>query len=1244
MTVRRTGNGFENLAGLAQAVTASLELPEVLDRVARAATELLPDSSSRIWVVEGDRLVLRAASGTLAPPMSGQKTEFTFGEGVAGHAAVTREPLVVEDVLADPRTVNVEWMRQEGYVSFVGIPLLVRDRLVGVLSLLTRHRHRFSPEELEILVSFGAQAAIAIENARLYAETERSRREAEVLAGLARTINASLDLDTILQRVAEEAREICGSDMARIALRDPRSDAMVIRYRIGARYQEYDTLGVEPEKGAGGLVLTTGHPFRTDNYAEDPRISRDYLEVARAEEVVTELVVPIQIEDRVEGLLYVDNRSPRPFTDQDEAILRRLADHAAIAIQNARVFEEQVRLFEETRRQHQEAVAFGEVARDITSSLDLHEVFQRIVDRARDLCGSDLAFLAPYDREKGTATIGAVSGARTRVLMSLTIMPGRGTGGRVLETGEPFVTDDYLHDPRISQDYAAAAIREGFIAQAVVPLRFRRAITGLLWVVNRTPRPFTPRDIAILNKLADQAALALENARLYVEAQEQLKETEALLSVSRALSSTLELEPLLRHFLRQVAQILDADSAGVWLVNPDTGLLEPFAGYHIPPHLLELLRASRIDTEGSSFYAQAFASKRVQVSSNVPEDPRIRDIQKVAVPHRAQLFAPVVAKDQVIGAFSAVWWERAREFSERELALIEAMGSQAGVAIENARLFQENQRKLEEQSVLYELSRAVTGQLNVAQLVQAIHQQVGRILDARNMLIVLYDEGRREFEVGLRMLEGAPDPNPTYRYSLGRGLMSRVVERRRAIRTSNYLETCRTEGVEPVPTSLRFPYWLGVPMIAGDQVLGGLALRSAARPFAEADERLLTNIAGLAALAVRSARLYEERTRAYAELAAAQEQLIRTEKLRALGEMASGVAHNFNNLLTSILGRTQLILQHVEDSRLRQWLQVIERAALDGARTVRRIQELTRVRRDQPFVAVDLNEVVQEALEVTQPRWREEPESRGISIRLVPALGELPPVDGDPAELREALINLILNAVDAMPQGGTLSLTTAVVGDRVVVMVSDTGVGMSEEVQRRLFDPFFTTKGPRGTGLGLSMTYGVITRHRGEISVESAEGKGSTFRLTFPAGRVTPPGSDRSGASSGATSLRCLVVDDEPLVREVLGDLLNQGGHEAVLVADGAEAIARFKAEPFDLVLTDLAMPGLNGWQVARAVKDHHPRTPVLIVTGWGVEISPEELQAHGVDRILSKPLQLDEILSAVAACRPVRSTQEGLS
>jgi CheY-like chemotaxis protein len=351
-----------------------------------------------------------------------------------------------------------------------------------------------------------------------------------------------------------------------------------------------------------------------------------------------------------------------------------------------------------------------------------------------------------------------------------------------------------------------------------------------------------------------------------------------------------------------------------------------------------------------------------------------------------------------------------------------------------------------------------------------------------------------------------------------------------------------------------------------------------------------------------------------------------------MGEMASGVAHDFNNVLASVLGRAQLLLGRVEDPTLRQWIEVIERSALDGARTVRRLQDFTRIRRDQPVVPVDLNQIIEQTLEATESSWRQESRSRGIAVEVEIALTRpLPAVSGDPAELREAMTNLVLNALDAMPGGGKLRLGTTAAGGAVEVTVSDTGAGIAEGIRDRIFDPFFTTKGPKGTGLGLSMTYGILARHDGRITVASEEGRGTMFRLIFPAleGAPEPPAAAAT-PTPGVASLRCLVVDDEEAVAGVLGDMLVAIGHEATVVGSGEEAVKHFQAEPFDVVLTDLAMPGMTGWEVAREVKVTMPGTWVVLVSGFGVELSPEDLRANGVDLVLTKPLKMEDIMNAL--------------
>jgi signal transduction histidine kinase/CheY-like chemotaxis protein len=434
-----------------------------------------------------------------------------------------------------------------------------------------------------------------------------------------------------------------------------------------------------------------------------------------------------------------------------------------------------------------------------------------------------------------------------------------------------------------------------------------------------------------------------------------------------------------------------------------------------------------------------------------------------------------------------------------------------------------------------------------------------------------------------------------------------------------------------------FVSFAGVPLARGERLLGVLGLFTWGRHrFTRREVSLLCAFAAHAAVALENAQLFEALTHTDQALRSAQEQLVRAEKLRALGEMAAGVAHDFNNLLGVILARVQMVRGHVTHPRLTEWLQIAEQAAQDGAQIVRQIREFTRVEHRTPVQAVDLNQVIRDAVEMTRPRWEGPTAPRAGAIEVVLQLGELGPVDGQPAELREVLMNLMVNAVDALRRGGQLRIATRPARGGVEVSVADTGTGMSEAVRRRMFEPFFTTKGARGAGLGLAMVYGIVARHRGTIAVDSVEGRGSTFTMWLPAGRlplVTP--AVRPGPSGPA--LRVLVIDDDETVREALADMLRLQDHQVDLAEDGAEGLTRLGSRSYDVVLTDLAMPGMSGWEVVQAMKTCHPEVPVAVVTGTAVEVSPEALRVRGIDAVVAKPVAFEDLQTVLARVRRAR-------
>ncbi len=385
--------------------------------------------------------------------------------------------------------------------------------------------------------------------------------------------------------------------------------------------------------------------------------------------------------------------------------------------------------------------------------------------------------------------------------------------------------------------------------------------------------------------------------------------------------------------------------------------------------------------------------------------------------------------------------------------------------------------------------------------------------------------------------------------------------------------------------------------------------------------------------AEQAERHVEELSHYIAEQERIREQYSQIEKLSALGELASGVAHDFNNTLAGILGRAQLLLNTSDPAKIESGLQIIIKTAKDGAKTIKRIQDFARQRRDHAFSPVAVDQLLLDVGEITRPRWKDHAEAASVQINLELKISSRALVLGDESELREVLVNMVFNAVDAMPTGGTLTLATRETAGAVEISVADTGTGMSDEVRSRIFDPFFTTKGKTGMGLGLAVSYGIIRRHEGAVEVESEPGRGTTFRITLPLAKNAAKPQASAAPSVPATvaeSLRTkfLVVDDEESVRELVRDILEAEGHEVTVAGSGREALALFAETAFAAVLMDVGLPGMSGWELARAVRERDARIPLAIITGWGEAVGSNAQKAAGVDWVVAKPFTVEQIIT----------------
>jgi len=352
--------------------------------------------------------------------------------------------------------------------------------------------------------------------------------------------------------------------------------------------------------------------------------------------------------------------------------------------------------------------------------------------------------------------------------------------------------------------------------------------------------------------------------------------------------------------------------------------------------------------------------------------------------------------------------------------------------------------------------------------------------------------------------------------------------------------------------------------------------------------------------------------------------------------MASGIAHDFNNTLTPILGFTELLLENERmldnKAETRRCLEMLRTSAKDAANVVSRLREFYRpAATDEEFPVVDLAKIVQQAVSLTEPKWRRQTQAKGLTIEIAVEIKSTPFIAGEESALREVLTNLIFNAVDAMPQGGRITLETLIDGSDAVIHVRDTGTGMSESVRQRCLEPFFSTKGELGTGLGLSMVYGIVERHRGRLEIQSVVGQGTTFiiRLPLAENSTTSEPAIIAGRKQKST-LDVLVVDDEPSVLEVVSSYFRHDGHDVETAATGREALEKFRQYHFDLVVLDRVMPEMSGDQTARFIKQLNQNVPVIMLTGFGALIEVTGTQPQPVDVVLSKPVTLDALRKTV--------------
>jgi GAF domain-containing protein/CheY-like chemotaxis protein len=1234
----------EAVRAVSEEITRELDLATVLNLINLRATDLLRAAAGTVWLWnEADQALAPRAWQGYGEWLGDQRRR--LGEAVVGAVALRREGLILNEFRAWPHASRAI-LERSPVAKVAAEPLLYRERLIGVIIVdRLEGEASFTEEDRKLLALFAAQAAVAIENARLFQQEQERRRQVEAVRAVTEEITRELDLPALLGLIHRRAMELVGASSGCIHLWDEAAQVLVPKawHGLGDWMQEVRfRLG----EGISGVVAQRREGLIVNDYRGWPQASPLFLERTG---VTATLAEPLLYRDKLIGVITVDSReADRTFTEKDRELLGLFAAQAAIAIENAR-------LYQEVRDRARDLGILIRSGQTVTASLALPHILQTIADAAVAMTGAPEANLVLADEGGGLgwqASAGPLRQAFAQEREARPMPPGRGFAAQVVARGESLWVPDLAADPEdFYRDFNA---RHGLRCYLGVPIRARERVLGVLNITGPADGSVSQRQGELLESLAAQAAIAIENARLFQQELERRRQLEAVRAVTEEITRELNLSSLLTLIQRRATELVGAASGAIFLWDEDAQALVPKAWHGLGDFMQDVRLGP-----GESITGLVAQRRQGMIVNDYRVWPSASPIWLEHTGMTAVVAEPLLYRDRLLGVITINNEGTGQRFTEQDRQTLALFAAQAAIAIENARLYAQTREALDELEAIHEAGRAIAQSLDLQETLRHILAAAMRLTDTDKGIVTLLDEERQEL-VGIAF--AGVTGHSEVRVPLSEHSFAVACFRAGHVLTTDHPET--DPRCSPA-LQARFgnKALIAVPLLSGDRVIGVFDVGDLKRQrqFTPRQIAILERLAQHAVVAIENARLYAETRKAYEDLRAAQEQLVRVEKLKALGELSAGVAHDFNNLLAAILGRAQLLRMRSTDPQLRQGLEVIERAALDGAETVRRILGFARAGSEAEYAPVDLAALIPQVLEVTRPRWKDEAQQRGAAIEAELVLEPAPAVRGNAAELREVLVNLVFNAVDAMPHGGRLTVGTRrlwrpgpagdavnphleVLADQrdevrelVEIFVRDTGVGMSESVRRRAFDPFFTSKGVKGSGLGLSVVYGIVSRHGGEVILESQEGAGTTVAIRLPATTRTPAEAGEPALSPAPRAGRIVVLDDEEVLAQTLADVLRLQRHQVEVFTEPRAALAHLAGASADLFFTDLGMPEMSGWDVAQEARRIHPQLPIVLVTGWGHQIDPAQVRECRVNALVSKPYRVQDIMRVVAEILPAR-------
>ncbi len=1113
------------------------------------------------------------------------------------------------------------------YGSVYSYPLRFKGHLIGLLLLTSREsdtKTHFFSSISDILVEL-----IAVLTFGVLLEKDKHLRTdgTRILQETSLAISSTLDLSSVLRIVAHRLADYTEAAYCMILLNDMGSDEVEVASFFSNRSEgifapSVSKINLSQFQGLAKAVNTNrATVIEKYDIADFTEEEKKFFNTISVESLT---ILPIAHSAKFIGSIVLgeEQKGARGTVGSDKLnIIQAIASQAASAIENAR-------LYGFIKQKVDQLTASYNISAIINSEINIDYMLSRVLDSTREYLNFGYSIIYSVDSERGILQplaykgfIPATGEERSKPSSSSSI------AGMVASIGEAIIVDDTQLDSTFKSSFPDA------LSELAVPIKVSEEVVGVFAVGAEFKNSFTSHEEEFLQSLASQIAVALDKAKLFEQEKERAKRLKIIYEFSRQTSKTLNINEVLESAAASIREAFGCQLVFIMLEESTS------EGFYLAQRSSDRsLKISEKDfrVESNNLLGRTVKTKRTLYCADTVIS---NEYFPGAKGLRSVVCVPVISAEKIIGVLG-LGSISPNDFSIEDINTVEAISDILAVTIEKSFLFRETTEKAERLSLIDKINTAISTTLDLESFFNVVARAVSDNAGYKWTLLVVPDGDSFSCKAGYSPKSlGEINPIPVLEilnHKLLKVFSTRAPE---FVSFSELAALGKPENLQPIMDA-GISHLALLPIGEGEKCEAVLTVGSSCKEgFSVQELSLLHDITVHLQIAWQNARLYEKLKTAYNQLQEAQDQAIQTEKLRALGEMSSGVVHDFNNILAAILGRVQLMLKKMGDVNDDQWheffdknLSVIETAVQDGSSILSRISEFTKIKPTENFENIKLDQIISDAMELTKPLWHNQSLALGKKIDL--SLGKVENlwVMGSPSELREVFTNLINNAVDAIDRDGSINIEmTEIADNKILISVEDSGYGMTEDTRKKVFEPFFTTKGKSGTGLGLSVTYGIINRHGGVIEVESRIGTGSKFKITLPLSDSTLSREKNIAVPEKKyVTGSVLVVDDEENLREIIAEILESSGHKVDIASSGDEAIKRLSENKYDIVITDLGMENISGWDLADIIHFKYPRTKVILATGWGAQVEPGQLELHHVSCLINKPFKIDEIADII--------------